>query len=141
MREIKFRGKGKDGRWWYGDLVQTKPYADGHVLCWIKEVDILGLGIDSTPTYLFHEVAPATVNQFTGLRDKNGVEIYEGDILRSPYGYDDEPWLYYEVKFGLSSDVRWGFYLDRYSAASTKEAFESMEVCGTIHDQKPEEGR
>lgn len=117
MRDILFRGIGiKSREWVYGAYVPA------------MDEDSCDSIIDEQGEH--HIVFSDTVGQYTGLKDKNGKEIYEGDILRSENGYA-EPIGWSQDNAGFATmDFANGEYIyeiDQF-LASTKT------ISGTIHD-------
>ena len=125
MRKIKFRGQTVDTKELiYGDLIQTEKDFKNvvEILDWSK------VGYKPEKSLV---VNPETVGEFTGLTDKNGVEIYENDIIK--VDIFTKP---YSVSFGKSE--KWGacFCVQSFNSITflTKNWADTCEVIGNIHD-------
>ena len=123
MRAIKFRGKcAKDsryaGEWVYGGLLQCE-----------KSKDVLIVySITDTCSCTYH-VDPATVGQFTELKDRHGNEIYEGDIVL--YNGNKRVVEHEECTFGLSHHEN-GFPFEPFCKLPIP--LRKCVVVGNIHD-------
>ena len=138
MRTIKFKGKClKNGKWVYGSLVNT-PF--GTRIEWYE-----GCGGESFCEG--EQVISATVCQFTGFRDKDGYEIYEGDVLRSDkYPFCDVN--YFGIVFYYAEKAKFRFVTVKNPQVSivaswdgiyddlTQKKLRDFEVVGNIHEDE-----
>ncbi len=125
-REILFRGaRVCDGHFVNGSLVEVNGECDSNES--VPHI-VISYGPD---TFDWFEVEPETVGQFTGMTDKNGTKIFEGDILNEPFEgkeklyqvFWDEDRFSYLVKNGYGE-----YYLD--------EMTQYAAIVGNIYDNK-----
>ena len=120
MREILFRGKRLDnGEWVEGNALIPHPSFGGETVIITQDAPFHSL---------VYTVNPETVGQFTGLTDKNGKKIFDGDIVDALdiFGYPDG--------YGI---VNWnetfnGWYMGKSSMYCNRIC--TYEVVGNIHD-------
>ena len=140
IREVIFRGKRTDnGKWECGDLLSPNEFNAIPHIVYIAYLNEYGdIGEISTP------VIPETVGQYTGLTDKNGKKIFEGDIVRLTDEHNEIEWTAVVVFGNPNGEYNWGWQLkaigefdgnkDILLWVDMEESGAYCEIIGNIHD-------
>lgn len=122
MREILFKGRSLlSGEWVEGYYIGPIGVLDVHEICDVH--DITGPRV---------EVDPSTVCQYTGLTDKNGKKIFDGDVVRRETDYYGKHKVYDEPVV-WEDDIEKGFLGEPYTSGYCIHGG-NWEVIGSIHD-------
>jgi len=144
MREVKFRGIKKSpygDKWVYGyytlqdgQHVIIMPHVDSYKESVLKNEPIPAISV-------LHDIDVKTLGQYTGLKDKNGKEIYEGDIVKVfAFGDYKKGYVKYNEIWGRY-DIGWMNEIEKYknnevvgSFAFMKNDYDLLEIVGNIYE-------
>ena len=140
MREYKFRGKEIDtGKWVYGGLFKEPAPPQ----CFEKTLEDKYWIVYPNPRYMPDwnlpfdmvrtDVDKNTIGQYTGLHDKNGREIYEGDILQIDI---EKAWVMWNERYGYFELVPIGDYYFDSDVIGQALEYTKPEVIGNIYENK-----
>ena len=144
MREILFRGKALDSKniWDVGYLLLVKNNYYIHPPLSSERTDVdLEKDISNYNIWVY-EVIPDTIGQYTGLKDKNGTKVFEGDIVALEDKVKKIEGIikfgkYYQSQFG--NGLQYGFYIEWIDKPHLRKDLiywidAEVEVIGNIHD-------
>ena len=140
MREIKFRGKRVDnGEWVFGNFISVSKETNSYKTELTTGIQVIEDGIFKC----VHQVKEDSVGQFSGLHDKNGKEIFEGDIIKKcGYNKKERQWIkYYRVIYEYDA-----FCLEKdgetYAFGFSKDGkLIKEEIIGNIHETAIEQNQ